>query len=648
MEQYPVPAPLPTERTKGRSLLDVAVPVALFAAVLAAYVRTMRPTFGWLDTSELLTAVYALGIGHSPGYPTFMLLAHPFTWLPLGSMAWRLNLFSAAAGAVAVVLVYLVGRRLTGNRLAALIGALTLAFGRTMWDLTTELDVHTLNACFIAGVLLCLLRWRQGGHARWLWTAALLWGLGLGNHALLALCGPGFLLLALAAGPRRGRRLAGVVGGVVAGLSVYAYLPLRAAANPPPAVNNPHNLHQLWQLVSGQVYRQYMFSLPLPAVLERLGRFTAHIPAELSLGAPLALLGLVVLWRRDRPLCLALAGTMALVLVYAANYSIFDIYAYLLPVYLLGAVLAAVGAEVALRRGGPLVERLAGAKASLVRPGRGVALVAVLLLCGPAWLFGGSRGSVDVSDDYSAEDFARAALQVAAPDSLIIGDWYSISPLGYLRHVEGLRPDLTLSPAFSAGSPAALRRALDPARLRRFPAVYAVEQQTFKQRGLQQRYPSDPVGPLTRLYVRGRPPAPPAMPARGRPQTVFGGVVALGGVALSPPQPRLGGLATLTLDWQALAPPPGRPLVAMLEVLSAQGDEAARQKWLLAGGAPLPFGGAAQMVRERRLLYLSSDVPAGPYRVLLRLRPLGGRALPAAGGEQTAVIATLDLQPRRP
>jgi len=62
-----------------RDLAAWLIPLALFVGTLAVYLRTLRPSFDWLDNSELITAAYHFGIGHNPGYPTFMLLGHLFS-----------------------------------------------------------------------------------------------------------------------------------------------------------------------------------------------------------------------------------------------------------------------------------------------------------------------------------------------------------------------------------------------------------------------------------------------------------------------------------------------------------------------------------------------------------------------------------------
>ncbi|HEX2740451.1 MAG TPA: DUF2723 domain-containing protein, partial [Rubrobacter sp.] len=103
-------------RRRGAALLGGAL--AIFVGVL--YIVTLAPTvlpYGTPDTldSPMLQAeVWVLGIGHPTGYPTYMMLTHLFTYLPIGDPAYRVSLASAVYGTVAVLIVYLVSLRLGG------------------------------------------------------------------------------------------------------------------------------------------------------------------------------------------------------------------------------------------------------------------------------------------------------------------------------------------------------------------------------------------------------------------------------------------------------------------------------------------------------------------------------------------------------
>jgi len=50
---------------------------------------------GWMDSSEFIAASASLGLSHPPGHPAYLLLSHLFVLFPLGSVAFRMALFSA-------------------------------------------------------------------------------------------------------------------------------------------------------------------------------------------------------------------------------------------------------------------------------------------------------------------------------------------------------------------------------------------------------------------------------------------------------------------------------------------------------------------------------------------------------------------------
>ena len=68
----------------------------LFVFVL--YLRTLAPTVLYYDDPDMLDAVMlqmqvaVLGITHPTGYPTYLSLTHLFTYLPVGDVAYRVNL----------------------------------------------------------------------------------------------------------------------------------------------------------------------------------------------------------------------------------------------------------------------------------------------------------------------------------------------------------------------------------------------------------------------------------------------------------------------------------------------------------------------------------------------------------------------------
>src|ERR1700752_3477008 len=83
-----------------------ATAYGLFVLASALYIWGLAPSLYWRDSPEFITAVHTLGITHPAGSPTYTLLAQPMAFLPIGSLALRVNFFSALCGALTVSLLF--------------------------------------------------------------------------------------------------------------------------------------------------------------------------------------------------------------------------------------------------------------------------------------------------------------------------------------------------------------------------------------------------------------------------------------------------------------------------------------------------------------------------------------------------------------
>src|SRR4028118_515772 len=98
---------LPSDKGRLGRLGPVLAGSAAGIFVFVLYLRTLAPTVlyyddpGMLDAVMLQMQVAVLGITHPTGYPTYLTLTHLFTYLPVGDVAYRVNLASAAYGALA-------------------------------------------------------------------------------------------------------------------------------------------------------------------------------------------------------------------------------------------------------------------------------------------------------------------------------------------------------------------------------------------------------------------------------------------------------------------------------------------------------------------------------------------------------------------
>jgi hypothetical protein len=474
----------------GRARL--ALPLLLSALALMLYAYTLAPTITWehdgYDAGDLITAAYTLGIPHPTGYPTYMLLGKAFTLLPFGDVAYRMNLLSAVSAALTIGLVYLACEGLlqsqTYARVAAACAALLLATSRIFWSQALITEVYALNCLFFATTLCLWLRLdrhlakqpaHSGSRSRVFHSLVLLawvYGLSLGNHLTMAFSAP--LVLSQCIAIFRQRMLKGtqwtrVVAAFLLGLSIYAYLPVRAGSQPLLNWGNPKTLRGFWWVISGGIYRQYLLALPRAFWAERLLAWAGLLRQQFGVvGTALGLLGA---WQHSRRLprqFVTLLLTFGSYSIYAIGYNTTDSYVYLLPVYAISALWIAQGAQCALHTAFHLPSRWAPSA---------TALLCVVLLSLPLVSLAMNRPHVDLRNDYSAHDYGSQVLSQVPDGSIIISAtdphtftlWYFARVvtkrdqvavidrdlLGYDWYVAGLRqsyPWLVFPPISADGS----------------------------------------------------------------------------------------------------------------------------------------------------------------------------------------------------
>jgi hypothetical protein len=350
--------------------------VGVGIAALAVYVRTLAPgLIGIVDTPMFQFVGRVLGVAHNPGYPLYVLLTYPFSFLPVGTLAYRINLFSALFGAVTVALVYGVARRL-GCRVAVSAGAaLALAFGRTFWSQSVIAEVYTLNAAIVAGVVLLLLVWRETKRAAPFYGAVALFAAGLGNHITILGLLPGMLAFVWLHEPVRLRRpvvwLRGA-GLVSLGLLPYGFILLRSRQAGAYVESPARSLAELGGVVGGAQFADGLFIYDwqtviaerLPFVLNRL-----VVPELTWVGLVLALAGAGWLAARQRPSLLLLLSNAIAVTIFIANYDVIDAPVFMIPAFVSAWLLAGVAVEQAARRAGGLSLAAAVGACALVMPG---------------------------------------------------------------------------------------------------------------------------------------------------------------------------------------------------------------------------------------------------------------------------------------
>jgi hypothetical protein len=460
--------------------VTVAWGTAIAALFSVLYLSTLAPTVLYHDDPEMFDPVMlqaaapVLGIAHPTGYPSYMMLAHLFTYLPLGDEAYRVNLVSAVFGVLAVVMTFLVAVRLTGRAAAAASGALAFGLTPIFWSQAVIAEVYTMNAVFIASVLYVLLLWRESRRDRHLLLAAFLMGLSLTHHLSSALLIPAALLFVYLTDrsllKRGGLWLKGL-GLFALGLLPYVYLPIRAAMDAPLNEADPSNIERFLLLVSGGGFL-------LKNLLDITGGSNSSAGSDSSQSSPITLtdlwpatkdvafgiierlspagefvlgqfpvlilacgvLGIVRLTATDKAVTALLGTLFSGWMLHALTYGVSDYYVFFIPAYLIFGLFVARGVGVLLSGTETLARRLPA--------GLGPALVigvCALVLISPLSRAVETYAREDRSEDYRGREILETVAAEADPGATIL---HHRSSLWYLVLVEKRRWDLTLVDPF--------------------------------------------------------------------------------------------------------------------------------------------------------------------------------------------------------
>jgi 4-amino-4-deoxy-L-arabinose transferase-like glycosyltransferase len=392
------------------------------------------------DAPVLPVSAYVLGIPQATGYPTYTVLTHLFTYLPVGDVAYRVNLASAVFGALAVVAVFFVGLALSSRIVAAAVGALAFGVSGLFWSQAVIAEVYTLNALFVALVVLVLLFWRERREDKYLLVTAFFVGLSMTHNMSSGLLLPAGFLFVLLVEPRKlvEWRLVLKSGALfLLGLVPYVFLPVRARMDPPLNVGDPSNWGRFWDLVSGAQYKNTMFVFGAEELPERLYMYLNDLFGqfqEVILMAGIA--GAVYLLARDRAALALLAFLYLGWLFYALEFNIEDVYYYFIPTYLVLALFAAVGFGALSRAAEARTARFSAKIRATV-----LTMLSLLVLAVPLWGVGETYRSVDRSGDYEGRQIIEVVDRNTESGATII---QLRSPLYYATLVEGRRKDLKL------------------------------------------------------------------------------------------------------------------------------------------------------------------------------------------------------------
>lgn len=420
----------------------------IFAAAFFLYLSTLAPGVYAYDSAELATGAFTLGIVHPTGYPAYLLLGKLFTFLPVGDIAYRLNVMSAFFSALTIMFIYWILGKLIPSREIAWVAAAFLGVSSSFWQGAVVAEVYSLHTAFMALSLLLLLQWRRTQRWQYLAAFAFTYGLSLTNHTSGILFLPGFACIAIPEGGLRIREhwrwVLSAAALFLLGLTPYLYLPLISMGNP--EINYLDNYRSvdltslsgmLW-MVSGRAYRFFAFGYQLAELPAELARFAALLWRNfLGVGVLFGTAGLVSLWRECRRLAIGLLLVLIPYVVFFVNYRVGDKDSMFLPAFVIWSIFLAAGMQAVQS----WVQQHFDSQSMRLAAGRGITLLCFSFLI-PSLLFNGRWANM--SDVHTPEEFALDVIHAAEPGAIVLADWSPAVILEYYQIVEGLRPDLVI------------------------------------------------------------------------------------------------------------------------------------------------------------------------------------------------------------
>ena len=399
------------------------------------------------DSGIFIMSSDAAGISHPPGYPIHGVLGKLFTFLPFGSVAFRVHLLSALFGALSCAVLFWIAHFLTATRIIAFAVAFGYGVSREFWAQAIIAEVYSLNVFFFFLTMALALLYRSAPRTRTLKWIALLVGLGMSHHwPLYILSLPGVLAVLWPVFREARRDAVRAVPFLALGLTPYAYLVVRSHMDPAISFYGPLDS---WDRFLFFVLRSGYADVDATATAGWSDRllFAGFLGKELvrqftPLGAVLAALGAAAQWRRWPPsvawgLALSFAGgTLVLLFLLRRDFgyieqAVFKVYP-LVP-YGVMALWLGLGLQECARW--VSVRSAALGATTPIALGAAVGVASLALHARGNWRAGYTW----------ARDYAETVLGAVADGAIIITTADSdIGPLGYLNRVEHFRPDVEI------------------------------------------------------------------------------------------------------------------------------------------------------------------------------------------------------------
>jgi len=370
---------------------------------------------------------------------------------------------SAFFASATVTFLFILLLQLVKNKFIAFISALVFAFTGVFWSQSVISEVYTLNSFFLVLIFYLIIRWSKTKNVIYLYFFSFLFGLSLTNHQEMLLLAPAliaFILISEKGFWKRYKTIIMLFLLFIIGLSVYLYLPIRSAANPPIDWGNPESFTNFISHVTRAQYGEGIIaSLTNGGKILFLGNFLVQLVQQFSFLVVIGLLGLFSLYFKEKKIFILLAigfainclGVVFLRKIDWAATSVYILRVLYIPCFLIFSLFIASGLEFLWRKITHLSKKSQFRKFILVT----IAVLIIVFL--PLFFMIVNFNNNDRSRDYLVYDLSSNLLDSLPPNAVLVvyesgfnSDNIQFS-LAYLKIVENRRPDvlfITLSPIY--------------------------------------------------------------------------------------------------------------------------------------------------------------------------------------------------------
>lgn len=434
--------------------------------VFIIYLFTLAPSVIQIDSGELATVQYTLGIAHPTGYPLFTILGFLFLQIPLGiRKITQANLLAATWSVFAiyffikVLIVLLINIEEKKNNVVSkkkqktvaaikfnedqkifsiIAAAFFLAFSKTFWMQSTSVEVYSFQSMLFALILFFSFKaFSSKEESSKSWSlVGLSFAFGFSNHMTTLLAIPFAAILFFYKEKLTTSSIKIIFKTLVLSIPVlvliYLYLPIRAAQNPIMNWGNPINFENFWRHFTGKQYQVWLFA-SFEATKKQLGNFVSNFPSEFTIvGLFIGLIGFIFLYKIDKKIFLTTLATFLFAVLYSVNYDIVDLDSYFLLAYMIFSIWILFGFLLWFNK----LEQLLKTKRMIIP-------IFTILIFVP---LASNKSEVDQSDVYTFEDYTKTILNGAEKNSIILSyQWdYFISASYYFQNVEHFRKDVVI------------------------------------------------------------------------------------------------------------------------------------------------------------------------------------------------------------